>query len=226
VPLAPPRSANRPERDPRTEQLPVSDEAEAGSRWIIDPELVDSARAGDEDALRRLLSRSYPLVRRWTASHGAEPSEVEDVTQDVMVAIVRKLPSFRGESRFTSWLYRVSRNAWIDRAKAQKRRERLAASAETKTGGPPSPGRENPDAVLERKALREQIVHGFAALSARQREVLDLSDMQGFSSHEIAEMLGVKASTVRVTLLNARRALRLRLLQLDPDLGQEFGHEL
>ena len=63
-------------------------------------------------------------------------------------------------------------------------------------------------------------------LTARQREVLDLSDMQGFNSQEIAEMLGVKASTVRVTLLNARRALRLRLLQLDPDLAQEFGHEL
>jgi RNA polymerase sigma-70 factor (ECF subfamily) len=229
VPLAPTRSAKRPERDSRETQLPVSDGAEAGRRWVIDPALVDAARTGDEEALRRLLSQSYPLVRRWTSAHGADPSEVEDVTQDVMVAVVRKLPSFRGESRFTSWLYRVCRNAWIDRTKAQQRRERLAApleSVESTSEGQPAPHLENPAAVLEQKAMREQIIRAFGALSARQREVLDLSDMQGFNSQEIAEMLGVKASTVRVTLLNARRALRLRLLQLDPDLAQEFGHEL
>ena len=229
VPLAPPRPEERWKREPRESRSPVSDEAERESRPVIDSALVDAARGGNEEGLRHLLGRSYPLVRRWAAAFGADPAEVEDVTQDVMVAIVRKLPAFRGDCRFTSWLYRVSRNAWIDRSKAQKRRDRLAAPRELPrplAEELPSPPGDAPDVLLEQKAIRERIVRAFGALSSRQREVLDLSDMQGFSSHEIAEMLGVKASTVRVTLLNARRALRLRLLQLDPDLAQEFGHEV
>ena len=203
------------------------------ARISIDVGVVEAARGGDEDALRRLVTQAYPLVRRWTVVHGADSAELEDATQEVMLNVLRRLPSFRGESLFTTWLYRITRNVWIDRRKAASRRDRrvselapeLGSAAEKVAANARSPS-ENPGRALELADLRACIERAFDELSARQREVFDLADVQGFTSTEIGEMLGLEPSSVRVTLLNARRALRTRLLRMDPDLAREFGDEL
>jgi RNA polymerase sigma-70 factor (ECF subfamily) len=196
-------------------------------RSPIEPELVEAAREGHNGALEQLIREAYPLVRRWTAVHGAEPWDVDDVTQEVMILVLRRLDSFRGEARFTTWLYRIARNVWLDRRKSQTRGERKAdASARAEERDPlgsiARPA-DDPASLLEKSEVLHRVATAFEGLPPRQREVFDLADLQGFSSAEIAEMLELEPSTVRVTLLNARRTLRKRLMEMDPDLAEEHG---
>jgi RNA polymerase sigma-70 factor (ECF subfamily) len=191
------------------------------ARPTIDPDVVSAAQRGDEEGLRTLVSQTYPLVRRWTAVHGADASDLEDVTQEVMIVVLRRLSTFRGDSLFTTWLYRITRNAWFDRWKAVRRRDDREASGTEALSSDETPGK-----ALERSVVRERIGEAFRALPPRQREVFDLADVQGFRSAEVARMLGLAPATVRVTLLKARRALRARLIELDPDLAEEYGNEM
>jgi RNA polymerase sigma-70 factor (ECF subfamily) len=192
----------------------------------VDGRVVQAAREGREGALERLVQQAYPLVRRWTAAHGAEPWEVDEVAQDVMILVVRRLESFRGDARFTTWLYRIARNVWLDRRKTRARTELVGEGADRAGGqdtGAATSCDEDPAGVLERKDTRDRVTRAFEALPHRQRQVFDLADLQGFTSPEIAEMLDVEPSTVRVTLLKARRALRKRLMEMDPDLAEGHG---
>jgi RNA polymerase sigma-70 factor (ECF subfamily) len=196
-------------------------------RTSIDPELVAAAKRGDEESLRRLVERAYPLVRRWSLVVGDDPADVEDATQEVMVSVLRKLASFRAESGFSTWLYRVTRNVWNDRRKARLRRgRREAVSRERACAGSAGEHFRTPSEAFEADDLRARVLEAFQTLPPRQREVFDLADLQGFTSSEIAKMVGLEPSSVRVTLLKARRALRLRLIESDPDLAQEFGDDV
>lgn len=68
-------------------------------------DLVDGARQGDEAALKALTERAYPVVRRlWALVQTGDPMEADDLTQDVLVQMIRKMESFQGDARFSTWL--------------------------------------------------------------------------------------------------------------------------
>jgi RNA polymerase sigma-70 factor (ECF subfamily) len=203
-----------------------SPDTEANRSSLIEVATVEAAQRGDEAALTELVTLAYPLVRRWTAAHGSDAADVDDTTQEVIVSVLKRLRSFRGDASFTTWLYRVTRNAWLDRAKARRRAERrgdLPGPKDEAALAAMSEAREGPSDTMERQDARERIERAFRALPPRQREVFDLADVQGFSAPEIARMLGVAPSSVRVSLLKARRALRSKLLELDPDFSEEVS---
>jgi len=186
----------------------------------IDPDVMDAARRGDEEGLRALATAIYPLVRRWLGGARLEREEADDLTQDVMVQVLRRLGSFRGESSFTTWLFRVTRNARLDRDKARRRREsRLKRVESAEAFDRPEAG---PEAALRRRRVSHALRNAFLRLPERQREVFELADVMGFTSPEIARMLGTRPSTVRVNLLRARRALRSSLVESDPELAKEY----
>lgn len=86
--------------------------------------LVERARAGDEAAFARLVARCYDRVYRWALGRTGDPDEADDVTQDVLVRMHRHLGGYRGRAQFTTWLYQITRNAAIDRARRRERRMR------------------------------------------------------------------------------------------------------
>jgi RNA polymerase sigma-70 factor (ECF subfamily) len=183
------------------------------------PELIRRAREGDDDARGELVRLAYPLVLRWARVRLGDPDEADDLTNDVLIRVLRKLDTFRDEALFTTWLYRVVRNAALDRS---RKRRRTMARLEDLEAARSVPGVErDPLEGAHRERVMTRILECFQALPDRQREVFDLADLQGLSSSEIAERLDLRPSSVRVSLLKARRAIRRKMLEHDPELVEE-----
>lgn len=162
---------------------------------------------------------AYPLVLRWARVRLGDPDEADDLTNDVLIRVLRKLDTFRDEALFTTWLYRVVRNAALDRS---RKRRRTMARLEDLEAARSVPGVErDPLEGAHRERVMTRILECFQALPDRQREVFDLADLQGLSSSEIAERLDLRPSSVRVSLLKARRAIRRKMLEHDPELVEE-----
>jgi len=187
----------------------------------IGPDLVRNARDGDPEALRELVERAYPTVRRWALVRTGDPAEADDLTQDVMVHVIQRLDGFSGSSRFTTWLYTVTRNAAIDRLRRSNRREsRLAEPGAHPVVATSAP--DDPSAGADRHHIGDVVRAFFNELPHRQREVFDLAELQGVPAAEIAEILGIEAVSVRAHLFKARRTLRARILESHPELAEEW----
>jgi RNA polymerase sigma-70 factor (ECF subfamily) len=169
------------------------------------------ARLTAEAIFRQHARRIYNLARRMLAND----ADVEDVTQDVLLQVVRKLDTFRGEADFATWLYRVTVNAaLVHRRKSAPRLAREAsASAEhmEEKGRPVSfiaPWAAGPDRQLIGRETRELIERAVRGLPQKYREPFVLSDMEGLSNAEIGGLLGLSQPAVKSRLHRARLLLR------------------
>jgi RNA polymerase sigma-70 factor (ECF subfamily) len=155
--------------------------------------------------------RVYNMARRMVASD----IDAEDVTQDVLLQVVRKLPSFRGESAFPTWLHRVTVNAALTHRRRQAVRQGHGLRHSLDVYGEDEPVSE---AVIRRTVLPEDQVAGcelkqlidraIAALPAAYREVFVLADVEGLPNAEIAEQLCMSLPAVKSRLHRARAMLR------------------
>lgn len=173
-------------------------------------EIALAARGGDSAALETLIRAVRPRVFRWALVQTRSPDEAEDIVQEVATVVFRRLNHFKGGS-FAAWLYRVTANVVNDTRRSWLRRRtvRWSDAAEQAEG----PVHQGPLEALIGQELGETVGRFLRELPRRQREVLDLVDMQGYSAVEAAEMLEMESATARVHLLRARRALRQRLIE-------------
>ena len=182
-------------------------------------ELVDRARRGDETAFRRLVERHRDRIYRQALVQTGDADDAEDVTQEVLVRLHLGLAGFRSESKFETWLFTLTRNAAADFRNKQNRPHRLAARMRELGGGEDGVA-SDPEGRLEASLIGDQVRAFLAQLSERQRTVLDLVDLQGYPTGEVAEMLGMRPVTVRTHLMRARRALREELLGREQTEGE------
>lgn len=179
----------------------------------IPERLVRAAQLGDEAALSRLLEAVRPRVYRWALIQTGSPDDAEDIVQEVLLRAARALASFNHEARITTWLHAIVRSTTADGRRTRKRREALLRQ------------RSSPDEVTRQPdpagALLDVVRGSLGTLPARQREVFDLIDLQGYTPAEAAAMLGMNGTTVRVHLLRARRRLRERILESHPHIVED-----
>ena len=177
--------------------------------------MVDRARSGDERAFAELATAVRGQVHRWALVRTGDADDAEDVAQTVVIRLHRHLHAFEGRSRFTTWLYRLSASAALDWVKGRGRRERAhLASADP---GALSAATDDRISALENERTAALVRSFFAELPARQREVFDLVDLQGFTPAEAGEMLEIEGVTARAHLFRARRAIRERILAAHPN---------
>ncbi len=182
--------------------------------------LVLRAQAGDEHAFTKLVEQCYGQVHRWALAQTGDPDDADDVVQHVLVGLSTRLTRFRGESRFTTWLYRLTRNAAADHFRNADRRKRAEGRAAadratvTTTGGAAT--------RMEATETLDIVLAAYGRLPARQREVFDLVDLQGYRPSEVAEMLDMIPVTIRAHLHKARRAVRATILSSQPDFVEEY----
>jgi RNA polymerase sigma-70 factor (ECF subfamily) len=145
-------------------------------------------------------------------------ADAEDVAQDALLQVVRRLDTFRGESDLTTWLHRVTVNAaLLYRRKAAHRRERPADAPldrlmQSRTSsGLARPSCEEPDRRALDREVRQLIAEAAAGLAPRYRSVYHLADVRGLSNAEVGARLGLGLAAVKSRLHRARRLMRAAL---------------
>ncbi|HSN82953.1 MAG TPA: RNA polymerase sigma factor [Polyangiales bacterium] len=189
---------------------------------LSDEALLAAYRRGDTSAFEALLARyRHPLfnfVLRFVRDRGP----AEELYQDTWLKVIERCDDFRGDSKFSTWLYTIARNLCVDHQR--KMRFRAHASLEAPNPGPsPSVGERaaNPGPSTEQLAAArrtgDRIVQAVQALPDEQREVFLLRQIQALAFHEIAEIVGVPANTVKSRMRYALERLRRELDDLrDP----------
>ncbi len=176
-----------------------------GEERAAERELVRRAQGGDEGAFRRLVERHGGRAHALALRILRSASDAEEVTQDALLRAWRALPRFRGESAFTSWLYRIVVRQAFDRAAVLKGRRSREAGIEV-LDDRPAAASSGPDAEARERATRlERLV---ARLPEVPRTVVTLYYYQDRSVEEVARTLRMPANTVKTHLSRARAALR------------------
>jgi RNA polymerase sigma-70 factor (ECF subfamily) len=183
--------------------------------------LIQAAREGDVNALRRLLEWVDPAVRQWALAQTGDPDTAADLSQEVLVLMVRKLASYRGEARFLTWLYAITRNQALEMKRRHRRREEKRARWRAEA----MPRSQNPNPAeeqVDRDRLKVLLDAFVSELPPRQREVFQMAELQGLTSVEIARVLDLEPVSVRGALLKARRSLRRKILAQHPEFAEEY----
>ncbi len=181
-----------------------------------DEELVARARAKDYAAFEQLLDRYEEKIFRLAHRFVRNDAEAQEILQDTFLTIWRKLDTFKGDSQFSSWLYRVAANAALMRLRSQRRHpevstEELPVDFLDSYGQLPAAGENwarRPDDELQSAELREHIQTAVDALPEIYRTVFLIRDVEGLSTEETAEALQISIPTVKTRLHRARLALR------------------
>lgn len=164
-----------------------------------------------EQVYHHYAPRVFNTARRMLSSD----VDAEDVTQDVLLQVVRKLPTFRGESAFPTWLHRVTVNAALShrrkRAVREERRVDDPFDAYLDEGAAQDPGRSwtlGPDAQILARERRRQIERAIASLPDVYRSVFILADVEAMPNADVAEAMGLSLAAVKSRLHRARQLMR------------------
>lgn len=178
-----------------------------------DLELVEAVRAGDPIAYRGLVEKYQNRVYHLIYGMLRNQEDARDLTQEVFVKAYHRLDSFRQESSFYTWIYRIAMNQAIDFIRARKRRPTTAfdeGTANRDDNGEIAAAHheDSPSHALERKRLYKRIMDAMQELPEDQREVLLLREVEGLAYKEIAEIMDIPEGTVMSRLYYARRKLQ------------------
>ena len=181
-----------------------------GEVQLSDLELAQKSAAGDTEAFgelyRRHFRRVYALCLRMTGN----PTQAEDLTQEVFIQVFNKIGSFRGDSAFTTWIHRIT----VNQVLMHFRKRSTKSEVTTDDGETPIQivrGTENQNAmpIIDRIALEKAV----AQLPPGYRNVFVLHDVEGYEHEEIAKMLGFAEGTSKSQLHKARLKLRSLIRQ-------------
>src|SRR5512141_2005477 len=189
----------------------------------VDQQLVARAQRGDKRAFELLVMKYQRKLGRLLSRWVRDPAEVEDVTQEAFIKAYRALPSFRGESAFYTWLYRIAINT------AKNYLVALGRRAPTTTGfdNEEAEGFEDaeqlrdsntPETELEGKQVAAVVNKAMDALPEDLRTAITLREIEGLSYDEIADVMNCPIGTVRSRIFRAREAIAT---ELRPLLGTE-----
>jgi len=190
----------------------------AEDRAAEDRALVARASQGDIEAFTKLVRDNSSLVYRVALRIlGAESAQ--DASQEVWIRVWRNIKGFRGESAFSTWLYRITMNTCLSIRQRESRREQREYGAEEMPYLPEPPGGEaDPEAAALSAERREQIQAALAHVRSEHRAALVLRHMEGLSYAEIAEVLEVPEGTAKGWVSRGRAALLVAL-------GQQHSQE-
>ena len=173
--------------------------------------IIREVQSGDvnafEDIVREYEKNVYNIALRMTGDR----EDALDVSQEAFLKAYHALGNFRGESKFSVWLYRIVSNACLDFLRERKRRAEVSLSVvDDEDESAEVEIRDDslsPETLLERKLTREAVQRGLLSLPEDQRKILLLREIQGFSYEEIGRVLSLESGTVKSRIFRARRKL-------------------
>lgn len=178
-------------------------------------ELIRLAADGDARAIRSLYDRYAPRVYAVVRRIAGDEDLAQDYAQEAWIRAIRALPTFRGDSRFSTWLHRIAVNAALQALRRRDTRTKREA---------PFPDDVAIAPVHRDSLLRRRLEQALDGLPEGMRQVLILHDVEGYTHEEIGEVLGVTAGTSKSQLFKARSKMRATLADLD-GAAHEHGAE-
>lgn len=170
--------------------------------------LVAAAQDGNVAAFEKLAGRHYRDLYGFAMTFVGNPAEAADVAQEALIKAFRKLPSYRYQASFRTWLLQIARNAFYDRVRKERQHQRkLDRYRDQMTEGTGS----DPERELMAKQTRILVYRALHAIPDGFREVVVLFDLHGLSYQEIAEVCSIPLGTVKSRLRRGRDALRAEL---------------
>jgi RNA polymerase sigma-70 factor (ECF subfamily) len=185
----------------------------------VDQLLVERAQKGDQRAFEVLVAKYQRKLGRLLSRFIRDPAEVEDVAQEAFIKAYRALPSFRGDSAFYTWLYRIGINTAKNYLVAQGRRAPTSTGydseeAETFDDGDQLRDINTPESLLHSKQVGETVNAAMEALPEELRTAIVLREIEGLSYDEIAQIMNCPIGTVRSRIFRAREAVAAKLKPL------------
>jgi RNA polymerase sigma-70 factor (ECF subfamily) len=185
----------------------------------LDRRLVEQAQRGDKHAFELLVSKYQRKLARLLGRFIRDPVEVEDVAQETFIKAYRALPSFRGDSAFYTWLYRIGINTAKNYLVAMGRRaptttEFNSEEAEGFEEGEQLRDINTPESALMSKEIARTVGETMEQLPQELRDAIALREIEGLSYEDIAAIMNCPIGTVRSRIFRAREAIAERLRPL------------
>ena len=185
----------------------------------LDQELVERAQRGDKHAFELLVTKYQRKLSRLLSRFVKDPAEVEDVAQEAFIKAYRALPSFRAESAFYTWLYRIAINTAKNYLVALRRRAPTATELDSEEAEDLDSGEQlrdinTPESLLMSRQIAETVNRAMDDLPEDLRAAVQLREIEGLSYEEIAAVMNCPIGTVRSRIFRAREAIAERLRPL------------
>jgi RNA polymerase sigma-70 factor (ECF subfamily) len=181
---------------------------------VGEDQLVTRCRAGDLDAFSQVYDRYERQVFRYAYHILGHRDDADDVKQETFVKAYQAIGSFRSESSLQTWLLRICGNLCRDRIKSWDRRKVTYDSTLRDDVLGSSDIEDSPQAIVERKEMTAIIFKALSGMPAAQREIIVLHEVEDLSYEEIAAVLGVSRTSIKLRLFRARRNLKDRVASL------------
>lgn len=185
----------------------------------VDQQLVERAQRGDKHAFELLVSKYQRKLGRLLSRFIRDPAEVEDVAQEAFIKAYRALPSFRGDSAFYTWLYRIGINTAKNYLVAMGRRaptttEFDSEEAENFEDGDQLRDLNTPEAELMTRQIAATVNQTMEELPEELRTAITLREIEGMSYEDIANVMNCPIGTVRSRIFRARETIADKLRPL------------
>jgi RNA polymerase sigma-70 factor (ECF subfamily) len=195
---------------------------------VKDAELVRRMRAGDESAVAELDATYRARIQLLAMRYVKTPEDAEEIAQDVLMKVYRRIDAFRGDAALSSWIYRITFNTAMSRLRSRRSASHFEGSEHALMADVEERGghirRETPDwsrmadEVLLRGQVRRQLARALPELPSIYRVPVILRDIQGLSTEEASARLGIKEQTLKSRLHRGRAFLRARLTEFQGGL--------
>ena len=174
---------------------------------------IAAAREGDQGAFEELVRFYEKRVLALTQRMCKNPEDAAEAAQEAFFAAWRGLKNFRGDSSFSTWIYRLASNACVDLLRREGKQQAAVSLDDGELNLDVPSAAASPQEEAERRELREQIEEGLRALPPEYRAALVLREIQQLRYDEIGEALGVDIGTVKSRINRGRKKLRIFLLE-------------
>lgn len=182
---------------------------------LFENEIIQSVLKGSVNDFEKLVTAYEKNVYNLALRMVGDPEDAADMTQETFIKAYRALGSFRGDSKFSSWLYRIASNVCLDFLRSRSRHPQVSLSTvdedDRATFELPDM-RQNPEEQLMKKLGMEAVRRGLEQLPEQQRQILVLRELGGLSYAELAQTLGLEEGTVKSRIFRARKRLCALLL--------------